>query len=132
MDPPPDLDEENSLWYYRVDGEVYELRPVEGAGESGHEDLEALIKLLYLRGPGVANPGEKRPRYCLRDTRPLEPAGSLQSWPKPGEPYYGRPVEWTRTGVGEVEIELAPPPGLEDALPVMVGSPYLVRLPPDE
>ena len=132
MDPPPDLDEENAHWYYGVDGAAYELRPVDGPEESGRAELEALIKLFYLRGPGVANPGEDQPRYCLKDATPLEPAGSPQGWPQPGEPYYGRPIEWTRTETGEVEIELAPPPDLEGALPVMVGSPYLVRLPPEE
>ena len=128
MEPPRDLDEENARWYYEVDGVVYDVRPV----ESGHQDLEVFIKILYLRGPGVSRPGETRPRYTLRDMYPIEPAGSPHSWPKPGEPYYGQPIESTRTEIGEVEIELLPPSDLEGVLPVIVGSPYLVRLPPEE
>ena len=127
---PPIDPGENVQWYFMVDGVEYEVGG--GGGDASRADVETLVKLFYLRGPGVANPGEARPRYCLRDSRPQEPADSGRSWLEPGKPYYGRPVEWTRTETGEVEIELAPPSDLDGALPVLVGSPYLVRLPPEE
>ena len=44
----------------------------------------------------------------------------------------GRPIECTRTETGEVEIKLAPPTDLKGPGPVIVGSPYLVRLPTEE
>ena len=62
---------------YRVDGVVYDVRPAESPREPGHDELEDLIRLLYLRGPGVTAPGEQRPRYCLRGTGPELPAGPL-------------------------------------------------------
>ena len=130
LEPPVDP-RENAYWYYEVDGLAHDVRPVEGPEESGHEELETLIKLLYLRGPGVANPGEAWPRYSLKDTYSKKP-GSSHSWPQPGEPYYGQPIERTRTETGEVEVELLPPTDLEGVSPVRVGSPCLVRLPPEE
>ena len=117
---------EEAEWYFEVDGTEHHLGP--WSGESPDE-IETRIRIAYLRGPGVSRPGVERPMYSLKEGTPLDPT-TLAPWLRLGEAYRGRPLEETRSQTGEVEIRLFPPDDAEEAASVIVGSPYLVRLPP--
>ena len=51
---------------YLVGGVVYDVRPAESPRESGHDELEDLIRLIDLRRPGVTAPGERLPMVLPR------------------------------------------------------------------